>query len=177
MLSDLDFNIVPQSYYKLKSVKEEKVSFLENSILKARYASKMTGLPALSDDSGLVIPSLKNEPGLYSSRYSKSGIENISKLLLFMNDSKIKYVNAFYYCAIALVFFEMDPIPVISTGKLEGHIINKRKGKNGFGYDSCFFLKKYGLTMAELDTVKKNKISHRAKAVYKLKKKYKHLFN
>ena len=173
MLSDLNFDIIPQNFYGIKSIKENRISFVENAILKARHASKITGLPALSDDSGLIIPKMKNEPGIYSARYSKQSINNIDKLILFLKRNNMNRIYAFYYCAIAFVFYEMDPTPIICIGKMEGDILNKKKGLNGFGYDSCFFLKEYCKTMGELNTIKKNSISHRAKAIYQLKRKYK----
>ena len=170
ILSKLNLNTIPQSYYEINSIQENRISFVENAILKARYASKIANLPALSDDSGLIIPKFHNEPGIYSSRYSHSNISNIDRLIHFLNEKKISYIYGFYYCVISMVFYEMDPLPIVVSGKMEGLIINKKKGSNGFGYDSCFFLNKYGLTVGEIDMIKKNKISHRAKAIYKLKK-------
>ena len=83
---------------------------------------------------------------------------------------------AFYYCVISVVFYERDIMPITCIGKLDGFIINKKAGINGFGYDSCFYLKKFNCTLAQLSNEKKNIISHRSKAIYCLKNKYKNLF-
>ena len=175
ILSDTNLKLIPQTYYNVSSVKENGNSFVENALLKARHASSISKLSALGDDSGLVIPSIKNEPGLYSSRYSKINVSNINKLISFLKKKKFNYIPAFYYCSIAIVFYEKDPIPIISCGKLDGFIINKKIGINGFGYDQCFFIKKHNCTIAELDIITKNKISHRAKALYSLKLQYKRI--
>ena len=120
---------------------------------------------------------MRNEPGLYSSRYSnKIDIKNIDKLLFFLKKTKTDYMYAFYYCVISVVFYERDIMPITCIGKLDGFIINKKAGINGFGYDSCFYLKKFNCTLAQLSNEKKNIISHRSKAIYCLKNKYKNLF-
>ena len=177
MLSDVNMELIPQSYYTHQSIKENRLSFVENAILKARFASKISGLPALADDSGLIIPSILNEPGIFSARYSKEKISNTDKLLSFLSEKNINYLYGFYYCVVCLVFYENDPLPIISSGKLAGTIINKKKGSYGFGYDSCFYLKKYGMTISEIDPLKKNQISHRSKAIYKLKRNHNFLIS
>lgn len=166
---------IPQSSLSISDAEETGLSFIENAIIKARHASRMGNRPALADDSGLVVPALNGEPGIYSARYSgtdANDAQNIDLLLSRLKDYQGEKRQAFFYCAIALVRFADDPTPLIATGQLWGEIALTRKGNHGFGYDPVFYLKEQGCTLAELSSSIKNTISHRAKALQMLKEKY-----
>ena len=159
---------IPQEELQIFEIEETGLSFVENAILKARNASQC-GYPALADDSGLVIPALSGQPGIYSARFSGVGASdtaNIQKVLEQMQGETDRY--AYFYCAIALVNHAEDPTPILAMGKLEGTITEYPIGKQGFGYDPIFFLPEQQCTLAELTTAQKNKISHRAQALQRL---------
>lgn len=164
---------LPQSAFKLRSPKETGLSFIENAILKARFASAHSQMPALADDSGLVVHALHGAPGIYSARFAgphASDNDNrnylLNQLATCLNTNK----EAYFYCAIALVQYQNDPTPLIATGACYGLISDTPTGSHGFGYDPIFYLPDYGCTMAELPLHLKNKISHRANALKKLTK-------
>jgi XTP/dITP diphosphohydrolase len=159
---------VPQRMLGIDDAEETGLSFIENAILKARHASRMCGEPALADDSGLVIPALNGQPGIYSARFAgvnASDAENIEHLLEKLRLTQPEDRHAFFYCAIALVAHAEDPTPVIATGTLHGVITEARAGDKGFGYDPIFFLPSHQCTLAELSAAEKNTISHRAHAL------------
>jgi len=164
----LPVSVVAQSDFSVPSVDETGLSFVENAILKARHAAKHSQLPALADDSGLVVDALNGAPGIYSARYAGAGSsmpDNIEKLLndtRSLNDSER---SAHFYCAIAFVRHEHDPIPIICQAKWDGLLLREPKGTKGFGYDPLFLIPQLECTAAELDTEKKNQLSHRAKAL------------
>lgn len=163
-LSQLDLNI--------PSPLETGQTFIENAIIKARHASLLSGLPALADDSGLVIPELNDEPGIFSARFagdSASDKENLNLVLHKIRQKKLKTPAAYFYCAIALIQHSNSPTPLIATGELHGKIIDTPRGDNGFGYDPIFYLDKYKCTLAELGETTKNSISHRFLALQALK--------
>jgi XTP/dITP diphosphohydrolase len=162
---------IPQQTLEIPDADETGLSFVENAILKARHASKLSGKAALADDSGLVVLALNGEPGIYSARFSgdKATDEtNIHALLEKLNDVPDYNRQAFFYCAIALVEHENDPTPVIATGRLEGKITSTLSGTKGFGYDPIFYVPEYDATLAELGPEIKNEISHRARALKQL---------
>ncbi|MDB6096148.1 MAG: hypothetical protein JWM09_426 [Francisellaceae bacterium] len=151
---------------------ETGLSFVENALLKAREVAKLTQMPSIADDSGLIIPTLDNAPGLYSARYAgkfASAWDNINKLTSTLQTKNVNRVPAFYYCVIVLLKTFDDPTPVIIQGKCYGEILDTPQGAGGFGYDPLFYLPLHGCTMAELSLIIKNKISHRAKALLQLK--------
>ncbi len=151
---------------------ETGLSFIENAILKARHASSLANKPALADDSGLVVPSLNGEPGIYSARYAgrkANDEDNIQQLLSKMADLSQEQRQAYFFCAIALMQHAKDPTPIIATGIFHGIISVKPSGTNGFGYDPVFYLNEYQCTAAELPAKIKNRISHRAKALNQLR--------
>ena len=150
--------------------------FVENAILKARYAAEKSGLPAIADDSGLVVDALNGAPGLYSARYAgvdgdEADAKNREKLLTELSDVPSERRQAKFVSTIVLLQHPSDPSPIIAQGECDGKIIYEEKGENGFGYDSLFFSPEKGCTFAELETVEKKKISHRAKALAVLKSK------
>lgn len=168
-LSQLNIDLIAQSDFKIASVEETGLSFIENALIKARYASKKTTLPAIADDSGLVVPAINGDPGIYSSRYSGDNANdqtNIDYLLKKM--LKITNRHAYFYCALVYINNALDPAPLIAIGKFHGEIIQEQSGLGGFGYDPIFNIKQYNQTAAELTSKQKNKISHRAIASQRL---------
>lgn len=154
------------------SVDETGLTFIENAIIKARHASRLTNKPALADDSGLVVPVLNGKPGIYAARYAGPNAtddDNIDLLLANLNHVPDEQRQAYYYCALVFMQHVDDPTPILATGKLTGQIIRDRQGVRGFGYDKIFYLPNYQCTAAQLPTAVKNKISHRALALKQLK--------
>jgi XTP/dITP diphosphohydrolase len=152
-------------------VEEDGKSFAENALKKARFYSKHFGKLAMADDSGLEVNALRGLPGIYSARYSGEGAssqQNNQKLLREMRDVPISKRGARFKCIIAVV--SPDGREALAEGTCTGRIGFKEKGKKGFGYDPLFILPKYGKTMAELSLGEKNRISHRGKALRKIRK-------
>jgi XTP/dITP diphosphohydrolase len=144
-------------------------TFVENALTKARHAAKLTGLPALADDSGLCVRALFGAPGVYSARFAqlaggeKSDAANNALLVERLKDEADR--RAYYYCVLALVRHADDPEPLIAEGRWHGVVLDAPRGANGFGYDPYFFLPELNATAAELDPAVKNASSHRAKAL------------
>lgn len=174
--------VLPQSDFHVPDAEETGLSFVENAILKARHASKLTGLPALADDSGLAVPVLGGMPGIYSARYaSLSGLgehgndttntdtANNAKLLDDLKPHRNgAAITAYFVCVLALVTHEHDPLPMIAQGLWHGEILPATQGENGFGYDPLFWLPALQKTSAELTKSEKSSISHRAIAMKNL---------
>ena len=159
---------VPQSELGIQDAEETGLSFIENALIKARHASRLSGEPALADDSGLVVPALNGRPGIYSARFAgknASDADNIERLLQELRLKQTSDRKAFFYCAIALVSHADDPTPMVATGTLHGIITEAPSGNKGFGYDPVFYLPSYECTLAELSTTEKNIVSHRAQAL------------
>ncbi|MDC0182866.1 RdgB/HAM1 family non-canonical purine NTP pyrophosphatase [Nitrosomonadales bacterium] len=174
LLSDIEIEIIPQSDLGVESCEEPFNTFIENALVKARFASKKTNLPAIADDSGLCVESLNGQPGVLSARFAgekRSDEDNNDKLLNNLKEKKNR--RAHYYCAIVFLRNFEDPQPIITEGIWQGEILKTRKGNNGFGYDPIFMDYKTDLSAAELPTKLKNRISHRAQALQKLKQKLK----
>jgi len=173
LLKPLGIEAVAQSLLGVEESDEPHETFLENALAKARHASRATGLPALADDSGLCVASLKGEPGVHSAHYAGRGgsrderdARNNAKLqaeLLGHEDRR-----AYYYCVLVLVRGPDDPAPVVVDGTWEGEILEGPRGTNGFGYDPYFETDQRGLTAAELPAEDKNRLSHRGKALSRL---------
>ena len=177
ILGDLNIQVIPQSHFKIGESEEPFNTFIENALIKARYASEKTGLPAIADDSGLCVDILGGEPGIYSARFSgspKSDENNNLKLLEVLKDKNKR--KAHYYCAIVFIKSPNDPQPIIAEGIWQGEILEIPRGKNGFGYDSIFLDYKTDLSAAELSANIKNKISHRGQALQKIKQKLKIIY-
>tara|TARA_B100001123_G_C15073827_1_gene932712 strand:- start:189 stop:782 length:594 start_codon:yes stop_codon:yes gene_type:complete len=159
--------------FKISSPEETGLSFVENSLIKASYYSKKTNLICLADDSGLEIDVLNGEPGIYSSRWA--GEKNnfnlaISKVFRKMKEAKKNWINknkAKFICCLTL--FWPDGKNFSSEGIINGQIISKKKGKNGFGYDPIFIPKGYNQTFGEMDPKLKMRIDHRYKAFSNIK--------
>lgn len=173
VLADFGFEVVAQTELGITSPEETGLTFVENALLKARYAAKMSGLPAIADDSGLVVTALNGEPGLYSARYAEEGndAKNRAKLLDKMKDIPAAARQAKFVSCIVLLQHENDPCPIIAEGECLGEIGISELGENGFGYDSLFYSAQVGCTFAQLSTAEKKKISHRAMALQVLKQK------
>ena len=174
LLADVGFDVHPQSEFGVEDADETGLSFIENAILKARHASRATGLPALADDSGLCVDALGGAPGLYSARYAGAQGDhaaNIDKLLHGMRDVDDARRTARFVCVLALVHHADDPLPLIAEGAWEGRILRARSGDGGFGYDPVFFSPAHGMTAAELPADAKNAASHRGLAMQALRGK------
>ncbi|OGV28309.1 MAG: non-canonical purine NTP pyrophosphatase, RdgB/HAM1 family [Legionellales bacterium RIFCSPHIGHO2_12_FULL_37_14] len=159
---------IPQQALNIKEIEESGLTFVENALLKARHASKIGKLPALADDSGLVVAALNGEPGIYSARFAAingSKLSNMDYLLKRLTKTKPADRTAYFYCALALVQHESDPMPLVITAKWCGIITQEKQGNLGFGYDPIFYLPSLGLTAAQLSLNKKNTLSHRGQAL------------
>lgn len=166
LFSRQGIEIIPQKLLGIDDAVEDGLSFIENAILKARHAARIGGQPAIADDSGLVVPSLHGEPGIYSARYSGehgNDIANNAKLLNRLNN--ITDRKAFFVCVIAYVEHADDPLPIVATGLWHGRILTSPQGENGFGYDPLFLPDGQTQSAAEMDKVTKNSVSHRGQAM------------
>lgn len=175
VLAQFGFEVVAQSEFGIESPEETGLTFVENALLKARFASKITGLPAIADDSGLSVAALNGAPGLYSARYAGedgNDVVNRQKLLREMADVPADKRQAKFVSCIVFLAHETDPTPKIAIGECFGKILTEERGTNGFGYDSLFFYPPKNCSFAELETVEKKKISHRAIALAKLKQQF-----
>ena len=173
MLSD-QFEVLTQTDLGMVSPAETGGSFLDNALLKARYAAGLSGLPAIGDDSGLEVDALDGAPGIHSARYAgidASDEKNIFKLLTRLRKVPGEHRQARFRCVAVFVHSADDPLPVISEGIWEGSIAFTPRGQGGFGYDPVFIDGASGKTAAELDATVKNARSHRGAAMQLLKKK------
>ncbi|PPU73498.1 non-canonical purine NTP pyrophosphatase, RdgB/HAM1 family [Xanthomonas melonis] len=174
MLADLPLQIVAQGELGVDEVPETGLTFVENALIKARHASAVTGLPALADDSGLIVDALGGAPGLYSARYAGSPTNaqaNNAKLLDAMRGIPAERRSARFYAVIVLLRHPEDPQPLIAEGSWEGVITTEPRGDGGFGYNPVFLDPTHGLTAAQMDSELKNRLSHRAVALATLQHK------
>ena len=166
ILAPVGMTLESQADHDVPSPEETGTTFVENAIIKARTVSEATGLPALADDSGIVVPALDGAPGIYSARYAGTDAtdeDNNAKLVSEI--SKLDgHVPAYYFCAIVFFAHALDPTPLIATAPWHGDLVIEPRGQNGFGYDPYFIPNGYEVTSAELDSEEKNRISHRALA-------------
>ncbi|WP_043283463.1 RdgB/HAM1 family non-canonical purine NTP pyrophosphatase [Paraburkholderia oxyphila] len=172
LLGAAGIELVPQGALNVPEAEEPHVTFVENALAKARHAAKLTGLPALADDSGLCVPALRGAPGVYSARYAQlAGGEKsdaANNALLVENLKAHDDHRAYYYCVLALVRHADDPEPLIAEGRWHGVVLDAPRGENGFGYDPYFYIPGLEATAAELDPALKNASSHRAIALRQL---------
>lgn len=166
----LPVNVVPQGQLNIEDAVEDGLSFIENAIIKARHASKISGKPAIADDSGICVPILGGAPGIYSARYAGEhgdDAANNAKLLADLaplrNNGDV--IEGMFVCVLALVQHAEDPLPQIFQGIWKGEILEVARGKNGFGYDPLFWLPELNISSAEMTKEEKNKISHRGQAM------------
>ncbi len=168
LLAERHFDVLPQAKFKIADVEETGLSFVENAIIKARHASKIAGLPAIADDSGLEVDFLDGAPGIYSARFSGAGANdrtNNQKLLESLHNVSDEQRSARFQCVLVYLRHPLDPTPLICQGTWEGRILKQPQGSNGFGYDPLFLDPTTGLSSAELSNDEKNTRSHRAKAL------------
>jgi XTP/dITP diphosphohydrolase len=184
MLAPLGIEVVPQSELGVPEADEPHETFVENALAKARFASRLTGLPAFADDSGICAEALGGEPGVRSARYADgpvSGAANTREGQDRRNNEKLvaalrshASTRAHYYCVIVLVRHATDPEPLIAEGRWHGEVIATPRGDGGFGYDPHFLLPDLGRTAAELAPGEKNAVSHRGKALRRLVEMLRH---
>jgi len=169
LLSPLGFDVVPQGALGIPEAEEPYATFVENALTKARHASRLAGMPALADDSGICVDALDGAPGVYSARYAqmvgkpKTDAANNAHLISQLAGKLNRRAN--YYCVLVLVHHADDPRPIIAEGTWAGEVVDSPRGAGGFGYDPHFLLPTLGKTAAELSAEEKNTVSHRALAL------------
>ncbi len=172
LLATVGFSVHAQGEFNVPEADEPFATFVENALAKARHAARLTGLPALADDSGVCVTALGNAPGVYSARYAgepKSDARNSAKLIADLASHADK--SAYYYCVLVYVRHADDPQPVIADGRWHGQIVATPRGQGGFGYDPHFWLPALGKCAAELSPDEKNALSHRGQALRALVEK------
>lgn len=171
LLAPLGFDVRPQADFGVADVEETGGTFVENALLKAREASRLSGLPALADDSGLEVDALNGAPGIYSARYAgepRSDARNNARLLASLAEVPEGERRARYWCVLVLLRHAEDPVPLIVQRSWEGEILQAPRGEEGFGYDPLFWLPEQGASAAELTAQQKNRLSHRGRALQAL---------
>ncbi len=166
-----DFSIVTQQEFNIQEAEETGSTFIENAIIKARNAALHSNLPAIADDSGLVVDALSGAPGVISARYAglqANDQENLQKLLHDMQDIPESQRSARFICVIVLMRHANDPFPIIAQASWEGSILTQPLGDNGFGYDPVFWVPTENCSSAELSASRKNQLSHRGQALHQL---------
>lgn len=172
LLAPLGFELRTQGELGIDEAEEPHATFVENALAKARHAARVSGLPALADDSGICVPALGGAPGVLSARFAgepRSDASNNRKLVDSLASQADK--SAYYYCVLVCLRHADDPQPVIAEGRWNGQIIAEPRGDGGFGYDPHFLLPELGKTAAELSAEDKNRLSHRGQALQALIRK------
>jgi len=168
LLGPLGFRLRPQSDWQVPEAVEDGLTFLENALLKARHAARLTGLAAVADDSGLVVPALGGQPGVHSARYSHDPVgdaANNAKLLRALEGLEGDQRQACFHCTVVLLRSPSDPAPLVASADWWGSILHEPRGTGGFGYDPLFLVPDLGRSSAELPPATKNRISHRGQAI------------
>jgi XTP/dITP diphosphohydrolase len=171
LLKPFKTDVKSQKDFSVPAVEETGLTFVENALLKARAASRATKLPALGDDSGLVVDALKGQPGIYSARFAGENAtdqQNNELLLEKLSDVPPERRGAIFYCCLVLVRHHRDPAPIVVSGVWHGQILESPKGQGGFGYDPLFFDPVLKQTAAELSLDEKSQVSHRGQALRSL---------
>ncbi|MDK8465565.1 RdgB/HAM1 family non-canonical purine NTP pyrophosphatase [Marinobacter sp. SS13-12] len=171
LLKPLGLTPVAQGTLGVGEAEEPAVTFVENAILKARHAARVTGLPALADDSGLAVDALGGQPGVRSARYageSASDDDNVRALLSALEGIPEEQRTAQFHCVLVYLRHADDPTPVICHGRWPGKILDQPRGEGGFGYDPVFLVPETGTSAAELSREDKGRISHRGRALAQL---------
>jgi XTP/dITP diphosphohydrolase len=168
LLNSFSIEVLPQSHFDVSEVPETGTTFVENAIIKARHAAKITGLPAIADDSGLEVDFLSGQPGIYSSRFSGDQATDQDNIDLLLN--KLEGVgevqrSARFQCVLVYMRHALDPTPIICQGTWEGVIMSQQNGENGFGYDPIFWVDSDACSSAQLSKQRKSQLSHRGKAL------------
>lgn len=172
LLAPLGFLVRTQGEFNVPEAEEPHPTFVENALAKARHAARLTGLPALADDSGLCAAALGGAPGVLSARFAgepKSDSRNNEKLVAELAGHRNR--GAYYYCVLVFMRHADDPQPVIADARWDGEIIDAPRGSGGFGYDAHFLLPSLGKTAAEMAATEKNRLSHRGRALQGLVEK------
>ena len=172
VLSGLEIELIPQVDLGIGDADETASTFVENALLKARHAARMSGLPALGDDSGICVDALGGAPGLYSARYAGTHGDaqaNIGKLLRELHGVPEARRTAHFYCIIVVLRSTDDPMPLIAEGRWDGSILEAPRGNGGFGYDPVFYDPELHIGAAELDAPIKNRVSHRGRALARMR--------
>jgi len=172
ILSDMNITVVPQQEFGIEPPEETGSTFVENALLKARYAAAQSGLPAMADDSGIVVDALDGRPGVWSARYAGENAtdeENVDKLLEEMADVLPNRRDGGFHCAAVLVYPDEDIEPLVVQSIWRGQILRERRGAGGFGYDPVFFDWRHEKTGAEMSPEEKNSVSHRGRAFRELR--------
>lgn len=168
LFEPLGIEVRPQSDWDVPEAEETGTTFVENALLKARNAARQTGLPALGDDSGIVVDALGGAPGIRSARYAGKGArgpEHIRKLLDALEAVPEQQRGAHFHCTMVLMRAPDDPAPYIATGRWHGRVLDAPRGEGGFGYDPVFWVPGHACSAAELEPREKNRISHRGRAL------------
>ncbi len=172
ILSGLDCGLISQGELGISAAQETGRTFTENALIKARHAAEKSGLPAIADDSGLVVDALDGRPGVHSARYAGANAkddDNIEKLLTELSQVPDGRRGAHYECAAVWVSPDDAVEPIVGQGQWHGRIISERRGKGGFGYDPVFLDECLTITGAEMSMEEKNRQSHRGKAFRELR--------
>jgi XTP/dITP diphosphohydrolase len=179
MLHPRGWSVRAQNEWNIDEAVEDGLTFVENALIKARHAALHTGLPALGDDSGLIVDALDGAPGILSARFAGEcgdDAANIQRLLEELRGVPDSRRTAHFHCAMVVVRQPRDPIPLVAFGKWRGNILKAPRGTGGFGYDPLFWVPSEDCSAAELDPVLKNRISHRGQAMAKLADQLGHEF-
>lgn len=174
LLAQWQFDVRAQAEFGVDDADETGLTFIENALLKARHACRVTGLPSLADDSGICVDALDGAPGLYSARYAGghgNAEANIDKLLDALRDVPDDLRSAHFTCVLALMRHAEDPQPIVVEGTWRGVITRERRGNGGHGYDPVFLDAAHGQTAAEMPLSLKNQLSHRAQAIALLRER------
>ncbi len=172
LLQGLVMTVRPQSDYLVTSVPETGSTFVENAIIKARHAARVSGRPALADDSGIAVDALGGAPGVYSARYAGDGASdeaNLRKLLDITAHLPDSARGCRFVCVMVAMRDADDPLPLIATGIWPGQLLRAPRGSGGFGYDPIFHVSSHGCSSAELPAAVKNELSHRGQALRALR--------
>ena len=167
LVQSAGMEVVAQSAFGIDPAEETGVTFVENALVKARHAAAGSGLPAIADDSGLVVDALDGDPGVFSARYAGLGAsdaDNNRKLLDALTDVPLPRRTARFVCLVVLLRHPRDPLPVICQGAWEGTVLEAPRGEAGFGYDPVFLPAGSRHSAAEMTPAQKNQSSHRARA-------------
>ena len=165
LLAPLGLELENQTDTDIPSPVEDGATFVENALIKARAVSLASGMPAIADDSGLVVPALNGRPGIYSSRFAHADAtdaENNKELLNQLANQKLR--SAYFFCCMVMLKHSTDPTPIIAYGQWWGEILTEPNGDGGFGYDPLFYIASARSSAAELPADIKNKLSHRGQA-------------
>lgn len=178
LLGTSSWQVIPISHYSQSAVAETGLTFVENALIKARHAAQISQLPALGDDSGLIVDALNGAPGIYSARYAGENAnaqQHINKLLTALVNFTPQQRTARFYCVLVYLRHAEDPCPIIAEACWEGNILTQVQGEKGFGYDPIFYVPTHQCSAAELPSAIKNQLSHRGQALKILLEKLQNL--